>query len=196
MEAGERAGSYPTEQDILAVYADADRASSESIASHAAAEDTPAQPTEANDSPSAPRDSGAAMAPDADTTEPDAAALEGTEGEQSEQQSEPTDPEPDSDLRDQENVPLEELRVPWAADPSKSLESKPYRRSINAYMESEVLPWVPDAWVDHPKTKLGYEIPFTREFYVYTPPRPLTEINAEIEELEAEILELLREVQG
>jgi type I restriction enzyme M protein len=54
---------------------------------------------------------------------------------------------------------------------------------------------VADAWVDHSKTKLGYEIPFTREFYVYTPPRPLEEINTEIEELESEILELLREVQ-
>ncbi len=105
-------------------------------------------------------------------------------------------PEPDPDLRDQENVPLEGLPIPWMADPTPRLESEEYRRRIDEYMESEVLPWVPDAWVDHSKTKLGYEIPFTREFYVYTPPRPLEEINAEIEQLEAEILELLREVKG
>ena len=103
---------------------------------------------------------------------------------------------PDPDLRDRENVPLEGLPVPWTSDPKLRLESEPYRKAIDAYVESEVLPWVPDAWVDHTKTKLGYEIPFTREFYVYTPPRPLEEINAEIETLESEILDLLREVQG
>ena len=104
-------------------------------------------------------------------------------------------PEPDPDLRDQENVPLEGLPIPWMPDPTPRLESEEYRRWIDEYMETEVLRWVPDAWVDHSKTKLGYEIPFTREFYVYTPPRPLEEIKAEIEQLEAEILELLREVR-
>ena len=106
------------------------------------------------------------------------------------------DPVPDSDLRDQENVPLEGLPIPWMPDPKPRLESEPYRKRMDEYMETEVLPWVPDAWVDHTKTKLGYEIPFTREFYVYTPPRPLKDINAEIEELEAEIVNLLREVAG
>lgn len=105
-------------------------------------------------------------------------------------------PLPDPDLRDQENIPMEGLPIPWIADPMPRIESEPYRRSVDIYTDAEVLPWVPDAWVDHPKTKLGYEIPFTREFYVYQPPRPLTEINAEIEQLEAEILELLREVSG
>jgi len=57
-----------------------------------------------------------------------------------------------------------------------------------------VLPHVPDAWIDHTKTKVGYEIPFTRHFYVYTPPRPLAEIDAELKELEAEIQRLLGEV--
>ena len=51
----------------------------------------------------------------------------------------------------------------------------------------EVLPHVPDAWVDHDKTKVGYEIPFTRHFYVYKPPRPLAEIDAELKSLEVEI---------
>ena len=53
---------------------------------------------------------------------------------------------------------------------------------------------VPDAWIDHSKTKVGYEIPFTRHFYVYTPPRPLAEIDAELRDLEPQIQKLLGEV--
>ncbi|MGW4458811.1 type I restriction-modification system subunit M [Streptomyces albidoflavus] len=83
-------------------------------------------------------------------------------------------PEPDSDLRDYENVPLGE--------------------DIEDYLKREVLPHVPDAWIDHTKTKIGYEIPFTRHFYVYTPPRPLAEIDAELKSLEARIQALLGEV--
>jgi len=83
-------------------------------------------------------------------------------------------PLPDPDLRDNENVPLGE--------------------DVADYMTREVLPHVPDAWVDETKTKVGYEIPFTRHFYVYTPPRPLAEIDAELKELEAEIQRLLGEV--
>jgi type I restriction enzyme M protein len=83
-------------------------------------------------------------------------------------------PEPDPDLRDYENVPLEE--------------------DVDAYLEREVLPHVPDAWIDHTKTKVGYEIPFTRHFYVYTRPRPLAEIDAELREFETEIHKILGEV--
>ena len=83
-------------------------------------------------------------------------------------------PLPDPDLRDYENVPLNE--------------------DIEAYFAREVLPHVPDAWIDHEKTKVGYEIPFTRHFYVYTPPRPLAEIDAELRDLEAQIQKLLGEV--
>ena len=61
-------------------------------------------------------------------------------------------------------------------------------------MAAEVLPFVPDAWVDHAKTKIGYEIPLTRQFYRYVPPRPLEEIDAEIRALEEEIQGLLRGV--
>ncbi|WP_329584618.1 type I restriction-modification system subunit M [Kitasatospora sp. NBC_01250] len=86
------------------------------------------------------------------------------------------DPEPDPELRDNENVPLDE--------------------DIDAYMKREVLSHVPDAWVDHEKTKVGYEIPFTRHFYVYQPPRPLEKIDAELKSLEAEIQALLGEVTG
>ncbi|MGH3829050.1 MAG: type I restriction-modification system subunit M [Pseudonocardiaceae bacterium] len=83
---------------------------------------------------------------------------------------------PDPDLRDYENVPLDE--------------------DIEVYFKREVTPHVPDAWIDHDKTKVGYEIPFTRHFYVYTPPRPLAEIDAELRELEAQIQKLLGEVTG
>jgi type I restriction enzyme M protein len=83
-------------------------------------------------------------------------------------------PEPDPELRDYENVPLHE--------------------DVEEYLRSEVLPHVPDAWIDHEKTKIGYEIPFTRHFYVYQPPRPLAEIDVELKALEAEIQELLGRV--
>lgn len=58
-------------------------------------------------------------------------------------------------------------------------------------MQREVLPHVPDAWVDESKTKIGYEIPFTRHFYEYVPPRPLEEIEREIKQLEDEICGML-----
>lgn len=61
-------------------------------------------------------------------------------------------------------------------------------------MKREVLPHVPDAWVDKSKTKVGYEIPFTRHFYVYQPPRPLAVIEKEIFDLEREIQGMLQGV--
>jgi type I restriction enzyme M protein len=103
-------------------------------------------------------------------------------------------PEPDPDLRDNENVPLPAMPVQWEPDPQERLESVECRSAIDDYVTAEVLPYVDDAWVDYDKTKIGYEIPLTRHFYKYTPPRPLAEIDAEIKQLEAEIQELLREV--
>ena len=76
-------------------------------------------------------------------------------------------PQPDPNLRDTENVPLTE--------------------SIESYFAREVLPFAPDAWIDESKTKIGYEIPFTRYFYKYIPPRPSNEIMAEILEIETEL---------
>ncbi|NKF24647.1 type I restriction-modification system subunit M [Solimonas marina] len=69
-------------------------------------------------------------------------------------------PQPDSSLRDTENVPLSE--------------------DVETYFKREVLPHAPDAWIDPDKTKIGYEIPFNRHFYVFKPPRPLAEIDAEL----------------
>jgi type I restriction enzyme M protein len=83
-------------------------------------------------------------------------------------------PEPDSELRDTETVPLKE--------------------SIQAYFKREVLPHVPDAWIDTSKTKVGYEIPLNRHFYRYEPPRALEVIETDIKVLEGEILDLLKEV--
>ncbi len=103
-------------------------------------------------------------------------------------------PEPDPDLRDQENVPLPAVPVVYEDDVTGRLGTPAYRVAIDEYVDAEVIPYVPDAWVDHTKTKVGYEIPLTRHFYRYVPPRPLAEIDAEIKQLEAEIQELLREV--
>ncbi len=103
-------------------------------------------------------------------------------------------PEPDPDLRDYENVPLPQVPVSWEPDPAARLASPEYRAAVDEYMAAEVLPYVPDAWVDHSKTKIGYEIPLTRHFYKYVPPRPLAEIDAEIKALEGEIQELLSQV--
>jgi type I restriction enzyme M protein len=83
-------------------------------------------------------------------------------------------PEPDADLRDTETVPLKE--------------------SIEEYFKREVLPHVPDAWIDHGKTKVGYEIPLNRHFYSYEPPRPLEVIENDIKCLEDDIVKLLKEV--
>ena len=82
--------------------------------------------------------------------------------------------EPDTALRDFENVPLKD--------------------DIDAYFEREVCPHVPDAWMDRDKDKIGYEINFNRHFYKYTPPRPLEEIDADLKKAEEKIVRLLREV--
>ena len=83
-------------------------------------------------------------------------------------------PEPDPELRDTETVPLKE--------------------SIEDYFKREVLPHVPDAWIDESKTKIGYEIPLNRHFYRYEPPRPLEVIEADLKKIEGEIVDLLKGV--
>ncbi|MBM4300799.1 MAG: SAM-dependent DNA methyltransferase [Deltaproteobacteria bacterium] len=83
-------------------------------------------------------------------------------------------PEPAPELRDYENVPLKE--------------------DVIEYLRREVLPHVPDAWVDESKTRVGYEINFNRHFYQYTPPRPLAEIEADLKSIEQDIAGMLAEV--
>ena len=91
--------------------------------------------------------------------------------------------EPDPDLRDQENVPLPEG---WLAMGEQERD-KSLVETAEAHLEHEIRPYVPDAWIDHTKTKVGFEIPFTRQFYVYTPPRPIEEIAKELKDLESQI---------
>ena len=80
-------------------------------------------------------------------------------------------PVPDAALRDTENVPL--------------------REDVDTYFQREVLPHAADAWIDHEKTKIGYEIPFNRHFYVFQPPRPLAEIDAELRGVTDRILTMI-----
>ncbi|KXP12683.1 restriction endonuclease subunit M [Tsukamurella pulmonis] len=96
-------------------------------------------------------------------------------------------PKPDTKKRDTENVPF---AYGGNTDGEAGRDA-----TIKQYFETEVLPHVPDAWVDEKKTKIGYEIPFTRHFYKYVPPRPLAEIDADLEKQVAKIMKLLREVE-
>ncbi len=80
-------------------------------------------------------------------------------------------PQPDASLRDTENVPLSE--------------------DVETYFEREVLPHAADSWIDHEKTKVGYEIPFNRHFYVFKPPRELAEIDAELKTVTDRILTMI-----
>ena len=110
-------------------------------------------------------------------------------------------PEPDSELRDTENIPLPPgaaLPLPLTFGPDAPNDElvAAMRGVIDAYMRAEVLPHVPDAWVDYAKTRVGYEIPINRHFYVYKPPRPLKEIEADIAALEGEIAGLLKGLVG
>ncbi|PIE20722.1 MAG: DNA methyltransferase [Neptuniibacter caesariensis] len=125
--------------------------------------------------------------------------------------------EPDADLRDTENVPfpggllangkrdadnaLIDLPLPLdyegkhnkgKVDKSQLLEQ--VQAHCEAYLQKEVLPYRDDAWIDHSKIKVGYEIPFNRHFYQYQPPRELSEIEADIKALEAEIMDMLKGV--
>lgn len=83
-------------------------------------------------------------------------------------------PKPDSKLRDSEEVPLGE--------------------DVDEYFQREVVPHVPDAWIDEDKTKIGYEIPFNRHFYVFKPPRELDEIDRELKGVTDRIVEMIGEL--
>lgn len=84
--------------------------------------------------------------------------------------------EPNTDLRDTENVPLKD--------------------DIQKYFEKEVLPFAPDAWIDENKNVVGYEIPFTRYFYKYEAPKPSAEIMDEIKLLEKDLMTSLSQIMG
>lgn len=85
-------------------------------------------------------------------------------------------PQSDSSLRDTENVPLSE--------------------DVEEYFKREVLPHAPDAWIDHAKTKVGYEIPFNRHFYVFEPPRDLAEIDADLKQCTDRIMTMIQKLSA
>ena len=105
-----------------------------------------------------------------------------------------SNPQPDPDLRDNENVPLPAPAARYDPDPTCRLSSPDHRAAVNEYVQAEVHPYVPDAWVDHTKSRIGYEIPLTRHFHRYVPPRPLHQIDTEIKQLDTEIQQLLAQV--
>ncbi|MBY0290781.1 MAG: type I restriction-modification system subunit M [Mycobacteriaceae bacterium] len=96
-------------------------------------------------------------------------------------------PKPDGKKRETETVPFT-----YGGNTGGATR---HAETIKEYFEKEVLPHAPDAWVDTTKTKVGYEIPFTRHFYKYIPPRPLAEIDADLESQVAKIIALLSEVE-
>jgi len=113
-------------------------------------------------------------------------------------------PEPDAELRDTENVPFPAgIALPLPLD----YEGKKNKGKVDVtallglvqdhcedYLKAEVLPYRADAWIDHSKIKAGYEIPFNRHFYEYEAPRPLEQIERDIDGLEKEIMAMLKEV--
>jgi type I restriction enzyme M protein len=98
--------------------------------------------------------------------------------------------EPDAELRDNENIPLPVGYIEMA----EGEQATKLEELAEKHLANEVLKYVPDAWIDHSKTKIGYEIPFTRQFYTYVPPRPVMEIRSEIDSLENEIQELMKDL--
>jgi type I restriction enzyme M protein len=82
--------------------------------------------------------------------------------------------EPDPELRQYEWIPLD--------------------KDVNEYMEREVLPFAPDAWAPDPKGREGYELPLTKLFYRFVPPRPLEDVDADLQGVEDQIQQLLAEV--
>jgi type I restriction enzyme M protein len=113
--------------------------------------------------------------------DPDAEALKAKKG---------SSYEADPDLRDQENIPLPVGYL----DLDEAARIKAVQDVAEKHLIDEIRPYVPDAWIDHDKTRIGYEIPFTRQFYVYTPPRPVAEIRAEIDALEAQIQQWMKDL--
>jgi type I restriction enzyme M protein len=89
---------------------------------------------------------------------------------------------------------IKEIPIPIPS--SRDTENVPLKEDIKEYFDREVKPHVPDAWIDESKTKVGYEIPFTRHFYKYQPLRPSEEIMAEIKVLEKDILAKIGKVMG
>jgi type I restriction enzyme M protein len=99
--------------------------------------------------------------------------------------------EADPNLRDFENIPLPSGYI---ALPEEE-KMRVVEAAAESYLKNEIHPYLPDAWIDHSKTKIGYEIPFIKQFYVYQPPKPIGEIRQEIVSLEATIEKIMKELK-
>ena len=99
-------------------------------------------------------------------------------------------------LTDENGKPILKKGNPQPDSNKRDTESIPWKEDIQAYMEKNVTPYAPDAWIDEKKTKIGYEIPFTREFYKYIAPRKSDEIFASLQELDRQEQELMAKIIG
>ena len=99
-------------------------------------------------------------------------------------------------ITDEEGKPILKKGKPQADSSKRDSETIPWKEEIDAYMEKNVYPYAPDAWIDEKKTKIGYEIPFTREFYKYVAPRKSDEIFASLQELDRQEQELMTKIIG
>lgn len=97
-------------------------------------------------------------------------------------------------LLDEDGNPILKKNIPQADSSLRDTENVPLKENIDEYFKREVLPFAPDAWIDTKKSKVGYEIPFTRYFYKYEAPQSSTEIMSEIMDLETELSGSLKEV--
>ena len=97
---------------------------------------------------------------------------------------------------DEAGKPILKKGKPTADTSKRDTETIPWKEEIDAYMEKNVYPYAPDAWIDEKKSKVGYEIPFTREFYKYVAPRKSEDIYAHLQELNAQEEELMAKIMG
>ena len=99
-------------------------------------------------------------------------------------------------ITDEDGKAILKKGKPQADSAKRDTESIPWKEDVEAYMEKNVYPYAPDAWIDEKKTKIGYEIPFTREFYKYVAPRKSDEIYASLQELDKQEQELMAKIIG
>jgi type I restriction enzyme M protein len=99
-------------------------------------------------------------------------------------------------LKDEQGNPILKKGKPQPDKSLKDTENVPFKEDIEAYMQKNVYPYAPDAWVDAKASKIGYEIPFTREFYKYVAPRKSEDIFAHLQELEKEETALMAKIMG
>ena len=99
-------------------------------------------------------------------------------------------------IKDEEGNPILKKGKPQPDTSLRDTENIPFKEDIEEYMKKNVYPYAPDAWIDEKKSKIGYEIPFTREFYKYVAPRKSEEIFTHLQELEQQESSLMAKIMG